>query len=108
MTDATYQLAHIELNTQDIPEQSIVSTTLAKSPHVKPVLFRFAAGESLSEHTSTYPAVLLFLSGRAAVTLGEDSHEVETGAWIYMPPNLPHSITAHTPVVMLLEMIDCK
>jgi hypothetical protein len=29
----------------------------------------------------------------------------EPGAWIHMPPNLPHSIRARTPVTMLLLLL---
>lgn len=104
MIENGYKLIHIDLDVTDLPAQTIQSTTLARVPGVRPILFKFAAGEILSEHTSSYPAVLIFLSGRAAVTLGEDHHEAGPGTWIYMPPHLPHSVTAETPVVMVLEM----
>ena len=59
----------------------------------------------MSEHTSAFPAVLHFLSGRARLTLGGDETVAEAGAWVRMEPRLPHSVVAETPVVMLLLML---
>jgi quercetin dioxygenase-like cupin family protein len=88
-----------------VPEDSILSRTFYKDERLSAVLFSFAAGEELSEHTSTYPAILHFLSGRARVKLGEDESIVEAGAWARMAPKLPHTVVAETPVVMLLLML---
>lgn len=104
----SYQISQIPQAAETAPADSITSTTLARTPHIKPVLFHFAPGQELSQHTSSHPAVLHFLSGEATVTLGEDSHPATAGTWIYMPAHLPHSITAHTAVSMLLEMITAS
>lgn len=88
----------------DIAEESIVSRTVYKDEILRVTLFGFAPGESLTEHTSSYPAVLHFLQGEAAVTLGDDSFAAHAGAWIHMPAHLPHSIVATTTVKMLLLM----
>jgi quercetin dioxygenase-like cupin family protein len=89
----------------EVPEDSILSRTFYKDERVSAILFSFAAGEELSEHTSAYPAILHFLSGRARLKLGEDDFEVEAGAWVRMAPKLPHTIIAETPVVMMLLML---
>lgn len=86
----------------DIPADSIISRTLYADEGLKVVLFGFAAGQELSEHTASRPAMLLILQGEADLTLGDDSLEARAGAWIHMPPLLRHSIYARTPVVMLL------
>lgn len=88
-----------------VPDDSILSRTFYKDERLSAVLFSFAAGEELSEHTSAYPAILHFLSGRAKVKFGEDEASVEAGAWVRMAPKLPHTIVAETPVVMLLLML---
>lgn len=89
----------------DVPAQAILSRTFVRTPDMRGVLFRFAAGEQLSEHTSSHPAILHFLAGTADITLGDESSTVNAGAWAYMPANLPHSIHAVTPVDMLLLML---
>ena len=49
--------------------------------------------------------MLHFLQGEARLTLGSDLQEVQAGAWAYMQPHLPHSILAHSHVVMLLILL---
>jgi quercetin dioxygenase-like cupin family protein len=90
----------------DVPQDSILSRTVFTDGQMKAVLFRFAAGEELSEHTSTQTAILYFVEGEADVTLGGDAVEARPGTWIHMPPRLEHSIRARTPVTMLLMMIQ--
>jgi quercetin dioxygenase-like cupin family protein len=51
------------------------------------------------------PALLHILSGEAQLTLGGDVQEVGAGAWARMPAQLPHSVLARTPVVMLLLLL---
>jgi quercetin dioxygenase-like cupin family protein len=88
-----------------ITPDSIVSRTLYGDEQVKAVLFGFAAGQELSEHTASMPALLHILSGEARLTLGGDVLEVGAGAWARMPAQLPHSVLARTPVVMLLLLL---
>lgn len=89
----------------DLPADSIVSRTLQNDEHLKVILFGFAPGQELSEHTSAHAAALFFLSGNARLSLGDQTMEVGAGAWASMPPNLPHSILAHDEVRMLLLMV---
>jgi quercetin dioxygenase-like cupin family protein len=85
-----------------LPEKGILSRTLHNDDRLKAVLFGFAQGEELSEHTASMPAVLHFLQGEAMLTLGEDTVSARPGTWIHMPARLRHSIQAKTPTVMLL------
>ena len=89
----------------DIPADSIISRTLYAGDDVKATLFGFAAGQELSEHTASQPAILHFLQGDADLALGDDRYEAHPGTWAHMPAHLPHSIRARTPVVMLLLLI---
>lgn len=92
----------------EISAESIVSRTVYKDEGVRVILFGFAEGEVLSEHTSSYPAILHFLEGEAAVTLGEETIAAKPGTWAHMPAHLPHSIKAETVVKMLLVMLVSK
>jgi quercetin dioxygenase-like cupin family protein len=87
------------------PDKGILSRTLYGDDRLKVVLFGFAQGEELSEHTASMPAVLHFLQGEAKLTLGDDTLEVRSGTWVHMPKGLRHSIQAKTPVVMLLLLL---
>lgn len=98
-------IQNLEIEIPEIPADSIVSRSLLKNEHVDVILFGFAAGQELSEHTSSRPAMLHFISGEADLTLGADKMSAAAGAWVYMPPRLPHSILAKTAVTMLLVMV---
>ena len=87
------------------PEKGILSRTLFNDATVKAVIFGFAQGEELSEHTASLPAILHFLQGEAKLTLGDDTVEATAGAWVHMPTGQRHSIQAKTPVVMLLLLL---
>ncbi len=92
----------------ELPEEAIISRSVYRDDSIKVILFAFAQGEMLSEHTSSYPAILHFLAGKAMVTLGEAEMAAVPGTWIHMPAHLPHSIQAETPVHMLLLMLQGK
>ncbi len=89
----------------EIPADGTISRTIYQDDHVKAVLFGFAAGQELSEHTAAMTAILHFVQGEARVTLGTEERKAQANTWIHMPPHLPHSITATTPVVMLLLLL---
>jgi quercetin dioxygenase-like cupin family protein len=90
----------------EAPLDSIVSRTFLRAGNHKAILFAFAAGQELSEHTASVPAILHILAGKARLVLGTQTHEAGPGSWAYMPAKLPHSIFAHQPVTMLLLMLE--
>jgi quercetin dioxygenase-like cupin family protein len=87
------------------PDKGILSRTLLNADRLKVVVFGFAQGKELSEHTTSMSAVLHFLQGGATVTLGDDRHDAQPGTWIHIPAGLRHGIRSKTPVVMLLLLL---
>lgn len=103
--DTSYvYVANLTDKITEIPADSIVSRAIHSGEFTKTILFAFAAGQELSEHTSAKAATLTFLQGEADLTLGSDSLPAQAGTWVEMPPHLPHSIRANTPVLMLLTL----
>ncbi len=90
---------------KDIPADSIVSRTFYQNDRIKAILFGFAEGQVLSEHTSARPAILHFVQGEAKLTLGGTEQEAHPGTWVYMEPNLSHSILAESDLLMLLILM---
>lgn len=88
-----------------ISQEGTLSRTLYHDEQLKVVLFGFAAGQELSEHTAAVAAVLHIVQGEAQITLGDTAVQAHSNTWIHMPPHLPHSIRAVTPVVMLLLLL---
>ena len=89
----------------EIPADSILSRTIYKDDQANVVLFGFAPGQELSEHTASQPALLYFIEGEATLTLGEDVLEAGPGTWARMAPRLAHRIQARTKLVMLLILL---
>lgn len=87
------------------PTNGTLSRTLHNDNKIKIVLFGFAEGEELSEHTSSMPAIIQIITGEAEVGLGDAMKAVSAGSWIHMQPNLKHSVKANTPVIMLLTLL---
>lgn len=102
MSDLYFYTPEIRELVSDIPDDTIISRTYHEADKLKAILFGFAPGQELSEHTSARPAVLHFIEGDADLTLGEDHKIAGPGTWVYMEPNLPHSIVAKTKVLMVL------
>jgi quercetin dioxygenase-like cupin family protein len=86
----------------EIPKNGITSRAIYDDADTRVVMFGFDKGEELSEHTASMPAILQIVSGEAALTFGSERRKASPGSWAYMPANLPHSVFATTPVVMLL------
>lgn len=104
MNTYTY-IANLTQALPDIPADSIISRALFTSEQVKAVIFGFAAGQELSEHTASQPAILHILQGEALLTLGDETMTACAGTWVHMDPHLRHSVLAKTPVVMLLLLV---
>jgi quercetin dioxygenase-like cupin family protein len=103
MMDINYTfIENLQEQIPDIPADSIISRTFHEDERLKAILFGFAAGQELSEHTASQPAILYFVKGEADLTLGGDSMAARAGTWAHMPARLAHSVHAKTPVVMLL------
>jgi quercetin dioxygenase-like cupin family protein len=83
----------------------IVSRTLLRTENARVVLFGFAEGQELTEHTSTQHALIQILSGECEFSLDGKSHQLKPGDFLYMPPNLRHAVKAKQPFSMLLLLI---
>lgn len=83
----------------------IVSRQIIKKPNGNLTLFGFDKGESLTEHTSPYEAVVNIIEGEMDITVGGDIYKVSTGEMIIMPPDIPHALLAKEKTKMLLIMI---
>ncbi len=85
-------------------DQGIVSRTLLNTPDLRVVLFGFAAGQELTEHTSTRQALIQVLSGSCEVSLGGVAHSLRSGDLVWMPPGLVHAVKATERFSMLLTL----
>jgi quercetin dioxygenase-like cupin family protein len=82
----------------------IVSRTLLRTASGRVVLFGFAEGQELTEHTSTQHALVQILSGECEFSLAGQPHPLKTGDLLYMPPNAAHAVRATKQFSMLLTL----
>lgn len=82
----------------------IVSRTLLRTTNSRTVLFGFAEGQELTEHTSTQHALIQILSGDCEFLLDGKPHQLKAGDFLYLPPNLPHAVRATAQFSMLLTL----
>ena len=89
----------------DIPADGTLSRTIYSDDDVKVLLFGFDAGQELSEHTASRPAIVQILQGEARLSLGKETFEARAGSWAHMQAGLPHSVLAITPLIMQLVLL---
>jgi quercetin dioxygenase-like cupin family protein len=82
----------------------IVSRTLLRTANSRVVLFGFAEGQELTEHTSTQHAVIQILSGECEFYLAGQPNALKAGDLLYMPPHMAHAVKATTQFSMLLSL----
>ncbi|HOD14081.1 MAG TPA: cupin domain-containing protein [Spirochaetota bacterium] len=84
---------------------SVVSRTVINRPAGTVTLFAFDKGESLSEHTAPFDALVSVLDGTAEISIAGKSHTLARGGMIVMPAGKPHALRAVEKFKMMLVMI---
>jgi quercetin dioxygenase-like cupin family protein len=102
---AKFSVVENLLKEVEIPRDGTLSRTIHRDDYVKIVLFGFAGGQELSQHTAAVPAIVEILQGDARVTLDGEEKELSAGSLVYMEAKLSHAVYARTDVVMLLTML---
>jgi len=87
---------------------SVISRTLINKKSGTVTVFAFDQGESLSEHTAPFDALVEIIEGKAAIMIEGVEQIVEQGQQIILPANKPHAVSAPEPFKMVLIMIRDK
>ncbi len=80
----------------------IVSQAVLTAPGLRVTLFRFAAGQELSEHTTPARALIQVLTGSCEFAFSDRTERLEAGDLLHIPPNLPHAVRATEELAMLI------
>jgi quercetin dioxygenase-like cupin family protein len=88
-----------------LQDGAVVSRTLLKRGGGVITLFAFDEGQTLSEHTTIFDAVVQVLEGEAEIRVMGRSSVVKAGEAILLPSNQPHAVKAISKFKMLLTMI---
>ena len=84
---------------------SIVSRTILNKETGTVTLFAFDKGQSLSEHTAPFDALVQVIDGKAKIIINKAEYILEKDQLIIMPANIPHAVEALEKSKMLLTMI---
>jgi nitric oxide dioxygenase len=88
----------------EFAQDGIVSKTLVKTSSKEVSLFCMSAGQTLSTHKSSYPAIIHVIQGQGNIALGNKTYHARPNAWFYMPAQLPHAIEATDSLVFMLTL----
>ncbi len=83
----------------------VVSKQVMKNEKGNVTLFAFDKGESLSEHTAPFDALIQVIEGEARIFIGGNPFDLIAGDSIIMPANISHSLRATNAFKMILTMI---
>ncbi len=89
----------------DYQEGSVVSRALINKDIGTVTLFSFDKGESLSEHTAPFDALVYVFDGKAEISISGEKFLLSNGNMIIMPANEPHALIALEKFKMMLIMI---
>ena len=102
----TYKFIPAIADELEIPDEGTLSRALYRDDRLRVVGFAFDQGQELTEHSAAVPALIHVMSGRLRVGLGDDTIEMDPGAWLHMEAHLAHSLQALEPSVVLLTMLS--
>lgn len=86
-------------------EKSVVSRTIIESESGTITAFAFDKGQSISEHTAPFDAIVQVIDGSAQFIVGGKSYEISKNQIIIMPSGIPHEVKAIESFKMLLTML---
>ena len=84
---------------------SIISKLIIKKEAGNVTLFSFDKGQSLSEHTAPFDALVQVVEGTAEIHIDKIPYDLNEGEPIVMPYDHPHAVIAIEKFKMLLTMI---
>jgi quercetin dioxygenase-like cupin family protein len=80
----------------------IVSQALLTAPGLRATLFKFAAGQELSEHTSSARVLVEVIAGSCEFSVEGQPRLLRVGEIFHVPPKLPHAVRAPEALTLLV------
>jgi len=88
----------------EFPREGVFSKVLVKTEVSNHTLMCLAKGSDISEHTSTREASVTVLKGKGIFVLAGKKIKMKPGVFIFMPENVPHSLSADEDLAILLSL----
>ena len=101
------QVAQVSLSAETVfAENGVVSRTLFATATTRVILFAFAEGQSLSEHSTPRDVLVQIVQGRCEFIVNGKPYLLSTGDLLHLPPGAAHAVQAIEKFSMLLTL--CK
>lgn len=84
------------------PDHGIVSQALLTAPGLRATLFRFAASQELSEHTSPARVLVQVVAGECEFFVAGEARLIRPGELLHLPPSAPHAVKAISELTLLV------
>ena len=81
------------------------TSTLLKTDQLEVIRLIMPAGRELLTHTAPGETTIHCLEGRVELKLREETHEMEKGHLLHLPPNEPHSVRSLENASLLLTIL---
>lgn len=101
LPNGTAAVAALQIGTDPVAH-GIVSQALLTAPGLRATLFRFAAGQELSEHTSPARVLVQVMAGECEFSVEGKPHRIRPGELMHLPPKAPHAVKAVTDLTLLV------
>lgn len=99
-----YAQAFSLIDSVSYAENGIVSKILSKGKGGTATLFAFDEGQTLSEHTAPFDALVYVLEGRLALRIKDQEHRLQADEMLIIPAHDAHSLKALSKFKMMLTM----
>ena len=86
----------------DQVSHGIISQALLTASGLRVTLFKFAAGQELSEHTSAARVLVQVIAGRCDFIIEGQTRTLLPGELLHLPPKMPHAVHAPEPLTLLV------
>ena len=106
MTDAT-QFTFVEeaAAMAEFEDDRVKPVSVLKATGANVVVFAFAGGAELREHTALYPVLLQALEGALTVQIAGTECVLNPGDLLHIEPRVAHSVTADGPSRLQLTVL---
>jgi quercetin dioxygenase-like cupin family protein len=84
---------------------AIISRTILNKQTGTVTLFAFDKGQSLSEHTAPFDALVQVVDGAGIIIIDGKEFKLKDNESVIMPANIPHAVMAVERFKMVLTMI---
>ena len=87
----------------DLPEDATLA--LMKTSDMEAIRMVIPKGKKITEHSVNGQMSVQCLEGKTEFTVGDETHVLTSGDWLYLGRNQPHSLNAIRDTIMLVTIL---